>query len=100
MIAVCLLTCGAREHVTYRTVSSFAAFNSNRRDLYAWHVDGGPSGTDQTYNRVLAERYGFATLWKAPERVGQIESFRFFMERILRPAEVPIEFMLWLENDW
>ena len=100
MIAVCLLTCG-REHLTERTVETFAAHNKGRQDLVRLHADCS-SGTptligDYNTNVILANDGGFGTIHAPAERVPQMVSFRQLIEEAaLRGAE----FVLWLENDW
>lgn len=94
MIAVCFLTCGRdREREATKTAASFSAFNSGRRDLVLLHCDGGGPGRVENY--AIAKAHGFATVWSPFERVGQIESFRFFFD-----AVGDFDFVLWLENDW
>lgn len=60
------------------------------------HVDAGGEGAGS--NVKIAAAGGFTTIWQPADRVGQIESFRAFMEFIL--GDPSIELMLWLENDW
>jgi hypothetical protein len=94
MIAVCFLTCGPdRLEVAARTAESFAHHHRGRDDLTLLHVDGG--GPGRVENIRIAKSAGFATAWAPIERVGQIESFRFFLD-----GAGDFDLLLWLENDW
>lgn len=94
MIAVCLLTCGDdRLQHAARAAHSFARLNHDRGDLVLLHVDGG--GPGRIENLEIAKTFGFNTVDAPVERVGQIESFRTFLDAV---SGFPL--MLWLENDW
>jgi hypothetical protein len=96
MIAVCMLTCG-RADLTLKTANSFRKINAGRSDVLLWHVDAGPADRKQERNCAIAKFFDFDTLRAPAVREGQIDSFRVFMTAI---AGSPVDFMLWLENDW